>query len=226
MRKLLKITAFLLIALTLASPNLSAQVGSSKVVSTKKVDAKKVVKQKKIFAPVDKRWENSIRLLYEDLISVGIHYDGMYRVNKAFGIGIGTGYNYVFQSLHSSMYHRVPLYAIARVYLIGEKKVNPFFGFAQGIDVGFYKIQTSHHDGFDPGAQTPDHIVGEWMFIGSHSRIEFGLNFRLNASKSVFFSIEAGVSACPDKYYVEPENIWFGAHQYEPAFGVNLGFTF
>lgn len=226
MRKLLKITAFLLIALTLASPNLSAQVGSSKVVSTKKVDAKKVVKQKKIFAPVDKRWESSIRLLYEDIVSAGIHYDGMYRVNKAFGIGIGTGYNYVFHSLHSSMYHRVPLYAIARVYLIGEKKVNPFFGFAQGIDVGFYKITNNHYDGFDPGTQTPNHIVGEWMYIGSHSRIEFGLNFRLNASKSVFFSIEAGVSACPDKYYVEPENIWFGAHQYEPAFGVNLGFTF
>ena len=226
MRKLLKITAFLLIALTLASPNLSAQVGSSKVVSTKKVDAKKVVKQKKIFAPVDKRWENSIRLLYEDIVSAGIHYDGMYRVNKAFGIGIGTGYNYVFQSLHSSMYHRVPLYAIARVYIIGEKKVNPFFGFAQGIDVGFYKITNNHYDGFDPGTQTPNHIVGEWMYIGSHSRIEFGLNFRLNASKSVFFSIEGGVSACPDKYYVVPENNWFGAHQYEPAFGVNLGFTF
>ncbi len=226
MRKLLKITAFLLIALTLASPNLSAQVGSSKVVSTKKVDAKKVVKQKKIFAPVDKRWESSIRLLYEDIVSAGIHYDGMYRVNKAFGIGVGTGYNYVIQSLKSSMYHRVPLYAIARVFLTGEKKVNPFFGFAQGIDVGFYRLVPSSSHWFDPASQTPKHTVGEWMFIGSHSRIEFGLNFRLNASKSVFFSIEAGVSACPDKYYVEPENIWFGAHQYEPAFGVNLGFTF
>lgn len=226
MRKLLQIAAFLLFAFTIASPNLSAQVGSSKVVSTKKVDAKKVVKQKKIFAPVDKRWESSIRLLYEDLISAGIHYDGMYRVNKAFGIGIGTGYNYVFSSLHSSMYHRVPLYAIARVYLIGEKKVNPFFGFAQGIDVGFYRLSTIDFDWFDPGTQTPEHTVGEWMFIGSHTRIEFGLNFRLNASKSVFFSIEGGVSACPDKYYIANEYNWYGAHQYEPAFGVNLGFTF
>ncbi|MCR4827703.1 MAG: hypothetical protein K5882_12265 [Bacteroidales bacterium] len=227
MKKTLWMTVSLLIALALATPNLSAQVGSSKVVSTKKVDAKKIVKQKKIFAPVDKRWENSIRLLYEFPISAGIHYDGMYRVHKAVGIGFGTGYNYVFRDFNrGNSFHRIPLYAKARFYIVGEKKVNPFFGIAQGIDMGFYKILT---DGSEYGITAdPQHVVSEWMFIGSHTRLEFGLNIRFNARRSMFFSIEGGLSANPDVgHIIENNTPYFGGyHHYYPAFGANIGFTF
>lgn len=223
MRKKLWMTAVLLATLLLAAPSLSAQVGSSSVVSTKKVDAKKVVKPKKIFAPVDKRWENTIRLLYEFPNSAGIHYDGMYRVHKAVGIGIGAGYNYVFMDFHHhNSYQRVPVYAKFRFYLIGEKRVNPFFGIAQGIDMGFYKIL--NNGDFTAFNSNPRDIVSECMFVGSHTRLEFGLNIRVTATKSIFFSIEGGASACPSTHY--NNNRWKGDHEYYPALGLNLGFTF
>ena len=228
MRNVLRIAVSLLIALTLAIPHLSAQVGSSKVVTTKKVDAKKVVKQKKIFAPVDKRWESSIRLLYEFPLSAGIHYEGMYRVGKVFGIGFGTGYNYVFDDFHEyNSYHRVPVYVKTRFYIVGEKRVNPFFGLAEGIDIGFYKLLTTGRE-FSINAD-PSEIVSEWMLIGEHARLEFGLNIRLDAKRSMFFSIEGGISASPDSYWNFYDNYTQfrrGGHHYYPAFGANIGFTF
>lgn len=224
MRKTLWMTAVLLATLLLAVPSLSAQVGSSSVVSTKKVDAKKVVKPKKIFAPVDKRWENTIRLLYEFPISVGIHYDGMYRIHKAVGIGIGTGYDYVFCPWEDrkSSFQQVPVYAQFRFYLIGEKRVNPFFGIAQGIDIGFYKIL--NNGVFTTFDSNPRNIVSECMFVGSRTRLEIGLNVRITATKSILFSVEGGASACPDTHY--DNNRWKGDHKYYPALGFNLGFTF
>lgn len=104
--------------------------------------------------------------------------------------------------------HNVPLYANARVFFLGNKKMNPFIGVSAGINIAFYKLvlftgeersfnseevwstwESAHISSFgDPN----ELIVGQSMGVGFLARLEFGCNFRVAPKSSVNVSVGVG----------------------------------
>ena len=225
--------------------NVSAQVNSGRVVTSRKVDATRVVKEKPkkektvkekpqkektvkekpekpprektIYAPVDKRWYNTVRLQYGLNIAPGIHYQGNYRFNKWFELGVGIGYEYTLMSwVNYGLIHTAPLYANVRFYFMGEKRVNPFVGFSQGLAISYYKMMNGWEHPEIAYWGAPDYlIIGERLRVGSHTRIEIGGNFRINPKNSLKFSIEGGIVP------ISRENGY-----YDAVLSINFGFTF
>ena len=224
MKKYIVGIIFSLLAVGFIMPTASAQIGASRVVSTRKVDAKKIEKPKKERwkEPVKTGWQNTLLLNYEFPICPGLHWNTGYRINKLMYIGAGLGYNFDFitpiyshinthwSNSYNGFYvsnpitHRFPLYAQLGFYIIGERKVNPYIGVSQGVDLIYYKQNPAS-----------DKMLG----LGSHTRLDLGANFRLPKSgHNILFTFDLGISPVGEKYYKYISHAFYT--------GFNIGFTF
>ena len=204
----------------LCTTSVFAQVG---VYRSAGVGAIKKEKKQHWTQPVKTGWQNTLLLNYEFGICPGIHWNTGYRINKLLLVGAGLGYNYDCRTLDEGYYietrwgsnyehfrvlnlpaHRFPLYAQLAFYIIGERKVNPYIGVSQGVDILCY-------------SQNPksDKMIG----LGSHTRLDLGANFRLPKSgHSVLATWEFGLSPVGRRYTSIIHHAAF--------MGFNLGFTF
>ena len=173
--------------------------------------------------PVKTGWQNTLLLNYEFTFCPGIHWNTGYRINKLLLVGAGLGYNYDWFTLDEGQHittqwngnsnwftvdnlpaHRFPLYAQLAFYIIGERKVNPYIGISQGVDIILY--------GQNPKS---DKMIG----VGSHTRFDLGANFRLPKSgHSVLTTLEFGLSPVGRRYTSDIHHAGF--------IGFNVGFTF
>ena len=162
---------------------------------------------------VKRGWQNAFNLLYGLSVRPGIEYQGGNRFNKWGLVGFGFGYSYnigEYDYMYSYVvpdpdghpdegywtrgnvnynYHYVPVYAHFKVYILGDKRVNPFVGIEQGVGLCIRPV----------GPLTE-------LSIGSHTRGEIGLNFRINAKTGVALSYNIGVSPTfvPGSVYTYP----------------------
>lgn len=118
-----------------------------------------------------KGWQNSIALTYGLFLNPGIEYNGGWRFNKMFYVGFGTGYSFNLDDYS----HYVPLFAQFKAYFWGDKRVNPYLGVCQGAAVTLSEY-------------------GDYYGIGSHTRGEVGVNFRLDQKVSLFLEYNIGTS--------------------------------
>lgn len=145
---------------------------------------------------VKRGWQNSICFKYQIYDNLGGEYIGGYRFNRYFLIGLGVGY--WNEELYEDEHH-IPLYAHARVYFRGEKRINPYLGISQGVDF---------------------HIYDGELFVGSHTRAEVGVNFRCTQKFNLFLSYGLGTSP-----YVYGSSYYYRIHEFVPA-EFKLGVTF
>ena len=129
-------------------------------------------------------------------VYTGVDYIGGYRINRAFYLGLGLGFNvavlYQFTDSHilfdGKEYplgkYKLPLYLYAREYLGKNSKVQPFFGQAVGLNINI-PVNRYIADGLS---------ISMCRFFGE---LEFGLNISLKNQKSLFFSVSCPVFCTP-----------------------------
>ncbi len=195
---------------------MTAQVGSSRVVSAKKLDVHKVAKEKPTYAPVERGWQNIVKLQYNTILSIGLHYEGGYRFGKAVMFGMGVGYNFDIYNNWHYFQHRVPIYAQAKFFFIGERRVNPFIGISQGADMLFYSRK--YYDGRPLAVGEYTSPSADFIAGGSHTRIELGCNIRITPQQSLLISAEMGTSPYASDSWGRVKHALMG--------GFNVGYIF
>ena len=180
---------------------------------------------------IERRWQNSIFATWGLYIIPGLEYVGGVRFNKSLFLGFGVGVNsdnlvpfsiryHDYYAYYSGFIHSLPLYAQFYWYFLGDKRVTPYIGISQGID---FRIMSGHYnhyfgDGYDDNDPYPGyHHYSEYIpgrfWIGSYTRGEIGLNFRLSPKTSFFISYDIGVTSKDWDFY-------------DLYLGFRIGFTF
>jgi len=158
-----------------------------------------------------KRWENSLALTYGLVLEPGIEYTGGMRFDDMFYVGFGVGYNFNLDDYS----HYAPLFLQFKTFFLNKKRINPFIGVSQGVGVRLEQY-------------------GGCFAIGSHTRGEVGVNFKLNPKTSLFLEYNIGIS--PYIYsrnrFIDNSYSTYGnyAYQYQAAHrlyqGFKIGITF
>ena len=159
-----------------------------------------------------------------EAIYIGVDYVGGYRFNRAFYLGLGLGFNAAVAHYESSpdvlgegkVYplgkYKLPLYLYAREYLGKNKKVQPFFGLAAGLNINI-PVNRYVADGLS---------INMCRFFGE---LEFGLNISPKSRKSLFFSVSCPLF-CTPKYVSTSETTGSIVNKANIGLSFKLGTSF
>ncbi len=210
---------FLFAAMLFAALPSGAQIVSS---------SSMVITRKKL-PDVKPGYEQSVDLSYSLLTdnntALDINYIGGYRFNNTFFLGLGAGleYNLTSGTVQSSEGYtslgalplpalNIPIYAHFRVYFM-KSRVTPFIALSAGG-----RFSTSRE--FDIAAGPV-----KYGTCGALAFAAIGVNYRLDADKSLYLTIGGGGATSP---YLRETSIATATVTNEFEFGLkaNIGFTF
>jgi hypothetical protein len=154
-------------------------------------------------------WQNMFSFVYGTSSLIGAEYTGGSRFSNWGFMGFGFGYAYDLECKD----HYVPLYAQFKVYILGKKRVNPYIAINQGVAFRLAPSKTTEDFAFT---------------VGSHTRGEIGVNFRLNPNTSLSLAYNIGTSPWGSAYGMSKlaDHFYWMTPEHYIYHGLRLGITF